>query len=126
MGSIRLRACVLAGAPALAGCSGPLVAGAPEDPFRVQFLSFCEEHPDQVRIETQSRGRIRTADDCACIFDAAMKDLPEPERQVAAFYLMSQPGAGEAELQQFRDMDLNAMGTACAAMGKALQRCPAS
>jgi len=83
-------------------CGMQRTAGAgapPQDPFRVLFLSFCEEHPDQVRIETQSRGRIRTADDCACIFDAAMKDLPEPERQVAAFYLMSQPGAGEAELQ---------------------------
>ena len=115
---------ILAGAASLAGCHEPRLASGAEDPFREQFLKTCQVYPDQVRIETQSGGRIKAVDYCACVYDTTVKDLSVAERKVAAFYLMSQCGASQEQLEPFKDMDLSAMGVASAAIVAAVERCP--
>lgn len=116
---------VLAGLMGLAACGGANAPGASEDPLRTEFLAICQVSPDQVRIEAQSQGRIKTADYCACVYDKTVRGLSDAEAKVAAFYLMSPVGASQADLQKFRDMDLTAMGAASEAIGKAAKRCPA-
>ncbi len=120
----RTQLIALAGLVGLAACGGANGPGAPDDPLRTEFLALCQGSPDQVRIETQSQGRVKTADYCACVYDDTVRGLSDAEAKVAAFYLMSQVGASQADLQKFRDMDLNGMVAASEAIGKAAKRCP--
>lgn len=105
----------------LAGCDSPGKADRPakDDGYSAGFMSACTAYPQYVR-----RGADRATRHCNCVYSKTMANLTEVEAQVAAFYLYGQMGAKPETLEKFKDMNLNAMGKASDAIGKAVSACP--
>ncbi len=90
---------------------------APADPHRQEMINACPE-----KREYKSRDPERVKRYCGCVYDNAMKGLSEAEQSAAKFYLLGQT----TDIQnrpEFKTMDLDAMGPASEAIGKAVEVC---
>lgn len=106
----------------LTGCGMPGAKGvgdaANKDPYRDGFMTACTAYPQYART-----GEAKAARYCKCVYSKTTADLNADETQLAAFYLYGQLGAKPEELDLFKTMNLNAMGKASTAIGKAVSAC---
>ena len=110
---------LLIGAIGLAACGAVNNAPKQQDPYRAEMMAVCTQN----QIERRAKPN-RAEKYCACLYDETMKDLSEAERHVARFYLLGQSGIDTKNRNEFKTMDVTAIGTASAAIGAAVKACP--
>lgn len=112
---VRMLARRLALLVVLVGCG--LAPSAP-DPHRATFVGACEG-----RTEYQSMKPDRRAAMCGCVYDRTLDGLSASEQQAARFYLFEQVGLDGRPMLPPGPPDLQAMGPASEAIGRAVLRC---
>ena len=92
---------------------------ADQDLHRQELVDACINSPSYKNRKPETASRH-----CACVYDKTMKGLTDAERLVARFYLSGQVGLNVKDREEFKSMDVGAMGKAAQRIGVAVQACP--